>query len=162
MTNTKKFLLALIPVFIMIGVMVYTGAQAGGDKNLIVKLELAPTIELAKDLLAPYDEDHLRWLGLNTQLDFVFILTYSVLFFFALNYFLAISKWKPLAFLAFVPGLLDVIENIFILDFLNHDFTTQHFAFYYWCVHIKWGMIPFLVIASLGLIGLLFYKKVKD
>ena len=64
MKNTKPFLYCLVPVFIMIGVMIYTGSQAGGDKNIIVKLELAQDIDIAQALLAPYDEAHLQWLRL--------------------------------------------------------------------------------------------------
>ena len=165
MKNTKPFLYCLVPVFIMIGVMIYTGSQAGGDKNIIVKLELAQDIDIAQALLAPYDEVHLQWLRLNTQLDFVFILTYSMLFYFALVFWIskipAAKDWSQVPLLAFIPGLLDVVENLFILRFLNHDFSTTNFSLYYWCVHIKWGLIPFLLIPTLGLLALLIYKKIK-
>ncbi len=165
MKNTKPFLYCLVPVFIMIGVMIYTGSQAGGDKNIIVKLELAQDIDIAQALLAPYDEAHLQWLRLNTQLDFVFILTYSMLFYFAMVFWIskipAAKDWSQVPLLAFIPGVLDVVENLFILRFLNHDFSTTNFSLYYWCVHIKWGLIPFLLIPSLSLLALIIYKKVK-
>jgi hypothetical protein len=145
----------------MIGVMLYTGAQAGGDKDIIIKLELAPNIEAVQNMLAPYDATHTAWLRLNTQLDFVFILTYSLTFFFAFAYILEGKTWSRLAWLAFVPGLLDVVENNFILIFLQHDYSTPYFAIYYWCVHLKWGLIPVLLLPSLGLLVWLGYRGLK-
>lgn len=165
MTYAKKFLYSLIPVFLMIVVMLYTGAQAGGDKDIVIKLELAPNIETVQSLLAPYDEAHIQWLRLNTQLDFVFILTYSFVFFFAISWWLdkftQTDQWNQIPFLAFVPGILDVIENNFILVFLRHDFGTAYFNYYYWCVHIKWGLVPAMLVPSLGLLGLLIFKKAR-
>lgn len=166
MKNTKPFLYSLLPAFIMIGVMIYTSLHAGGDKNIIVKLELAKDVDVAQALLAPYDEAHLQWLRLNTQLDFAFLLSYSLVFYFALVYWLskipAARDWSQVPLLAFIPGVLDVVENLFILNFLNNDFTTKYFSLYYWCVHIKWGLIPFLLLPSLGLLALVIYKKVKS
>ena len=139
--------------------MLFTERQSGSDHGIIIKLELAPSLELVQKLTGSYDEPHIRWLRLNTELDFFYIISYTALFFFAfeglLERFSTTGKLKLLVFLAAIPGIFDVVENLFLLNFLNHDFRTPYFSIYYFSVHIKWALVcsfSFLALVQLGLI----------
>jgi hypothetical protein len=162
MMSTKgKFLISIVLVLSMGALMLYTESLAGGESGIIVKLELVPTLAEAEQLVAKYDDEHLQWLRVNTLLDFVFILTYTALFFFALkgllDLFGAVPNYLLLLGVASLPGVLDVVENIFILQFLDRDFSTSYFEVYYWCVHVKWTLVVIFILLSLGRLGLIIY-----
>ena len=164
MGNVKKYLISVLAVVIVSWLMLYTESKSDGEAGIIVKLELAPTIETVKHLLAPFDEEHISWLRVNTELDFLFIITYSALFFFALKGLLEgwgkTNQWKVFLPLAFAAGVLDVIENLFILNFLNRDFSTPFFSIYYIVVHLKWGLVAVFVLLSLIYLATLIREKV--
>jgi hypothetical protein len=146
----KKFLISLLAVIILAAGMLFTESKSGGEKGIIVKIELAPNIEEVQRLLAPFDEPHMEWLRQNTRLDFIFILTYTCLFYFAMKGWLErMGKWNKILLLAFLPGILDVVENLFILTFLNRDFATPYFTIYFWVVHLKWAFVTLFVLLSL-------------
>lgn len=162
MMSTKgKFLTSIMLVLGIGAFMLYAENQAGGESGIIVKLELAPTLHDVELLIANYDDEHLQWLRLNTLLDFLFILTYTALFFFAvkglLDLFGAVPNYLLLLGVASLPGFLDVVENTFILQFLNRDFSTSYFEVYYWCVHFKWVLVAVFILLSLGRLGFIIY-----
>ena len=163
MSSKNKFLISIVFVMAMTAVMLFTEGKSGGEQGIIVKLELAPNIQAVEQLIAKFDEEHIQWIRLNTQFDFIFILAYSSLFFFALKNFLEkLKKANPSALLlsiAFIPGVLDIVENFFILDFLNRDFSTPYFSIYYGCVHVKWGLVGVFVILGLVELGRIIYEK---
>lgn len=146
--------------------MLYAENQAGGESGIIVKLELAPTLHDVELLIANYDDEHLQWLRLNTLLDFLFILTYTALFFFAvkglLERFVTLQNYLPVLGAVSLPGFLDVVENTFILQFLGRDFSTSYFEVYYWCVHFKWVLVTMLVLACFANLGWIIYEKLTQ
>lgn len=164
MNNTTKFLISIVCVVLMAAVMLFTESKSGGEPGIVVKLELAPTIQEVEQLVMKYDEEHIQWLRLNTQFDFIFILTYSSLFFLALKSlierFKKVHQSGLLLGIVFVPGVLDVIENIFILNFLSRDFSTPYFSIYYWCVHAKWVLVAVFVLIALIQLGLIIRDKI--
>ncbi|MES2620451.1 MAG: hypothetical protein V4615_06330, partial [Bacteroidota bacterium] len=124
-----------------------------------------PTIHEVEQLVAKYDEEHLQWLRLNTLLDFLFILTYTSLFFFAvkglLERFAAVPDYRLLLGVVSLPAVLDVVENVFILQFLKHDFSTSYFEVYYWCVHLKWVLVTMFVLACFFQLAWIIYEKLS-
>ncbi len=163
MNSKNKFLISIVFVLAMAAVILFTESKAEGEQGIIVKLELAPNIQAVEQLVLKFDDEHIQWLRLNTQLDFIFILTYSSLFFFALKgLWKRLYKTNPSALLlcvAFVPGVLDVVENLFILGFLNRNFSTAYFSIYYGCVHAKWVLVGVFVLLSLIQLGWIIYEK---
>jgi hypothetical protein len=159
MSTTKKFLASLALVLIIGAGMLYTESKAGGESGIIVKLELAGNIEEVKYLLEPFTEQQIEWLRQNTRLDFIFILVYTSLFYFALKGLAERvgikNSWKWVLWLAFIPGILDVVENLFILNFLDHQFNTPYYNIYYWAVHAKWSLVGGLVLLSIIYLAML-------
>src|SRR5688500_10695468 len=153
MDTKRKFLIGIAMVVAVAGLMLYTESKSGGESRIIVKLELAGTIEEVEYLLLNYNEDQLEWLRINTQIDFLFLLTYTSLFLFGLKGLLESYGNKKernwMLLLALVPGILDAVENVFILNFLNRDFSTPYYNVYYWVVHLKWGLVAIFVLLCL-------------
>ena len=163
MNSKNKFLISILFVIAMAAVMLFTESKSEGEQGIIIKLELAPNIHAVEQLVSKFDDEHIQWLRLNTQLDFIFLLTYTSLFVFALKgLWERLYKTNPSALLlgfAFIPGVLDIVENFFILSFLNRDFSTSYFNIYYWCVHAKWVLVGAFVILSLIQLGWIIYGK---
>ena len=163
MNSKNKFLISIVFVLVMAAVMLFTESKSEGEQGIIIKLELAPNIQSVEQLVAKFYDEHILWLRLNTQLDFIFLLTYTSLFLFALKgLWERLFKTNPSALLlcvAFVPGVLDVVENLFLLDFLNRDFSTSYFSVYYWCVHAKWALVGVFVILSFIQLGWIIYER---
>lgn len=87
---------------------------------------------------------------LNTYYDFLFITVYTILFYLTYRVFqssMRIKASKLLVLLCLVPGLLDIVENIFLLDILNNPERTGLFNAYWIVVRAKWTfIIPFFII----------------
>ena len=163
MSNGKLFGISLVAVLLMAAVMLFTESQSGAEEGIIIKLELSPSLEQLESLLQNYNDEQLWWLRLNTLLDFVFIVCYSSLFFFSLkgvlNRSLMLRRFTYFSFLAFLPGILDVIENAFILSFLKRQFDTPFYEVYYWFVHAKWFLVTVCIVLSLIELGLMLKEK---
>ncbi|HLP52593.1 MAG TPA: hypothetical protein VK154_17010 [Chitinophagales bacterium] len=158
MTNTKLFLFSFVSFLMLTAGMLWTEQQAGCGK-VIIPLELESSIASFKQRIAACD---ITWLATNTQLDFLFLIAYSATLFFALR---ALSdKLSPLAWLTFLPGLFDTIENVLLLKFLYADqaqVTAGVYSIYYWCVRIKFGILIIVLLTLLALVGQWLYRKVK-
>ena len=165
MSNARKFLWSVAAVFAVAALLLFAEWQSGDDHGIIVKLELAPSIQEIEKLVSSYDDEHLQWLRLNTQLDFLFIVTYSSLFFFAATGLLEKMKrtgnLKWLTTITYVPAILDVIENAFILQFLQRDFGTLHFQLYHNCVITKWILVAAFVLLSIIYLGWIVYETIR-
>lgn len=86
----------------------------------------------------------------NTYYDFLFIIIYSLLFYFTYRVFqtsMRISKSKFWIILCFIPGILDIIENLLLLYLLNDNSNNFIFNVFWFIVRAKWTfVIPFFII----------------
>ncbi|HLP20840.1 MAG TPA: hypothetical protein VK174_11095 [Chitinophagales bacterium] len=158
MSNKKLFLFSFVSFLLVMAGMLWTEQQAGCGK-VIIPLELEPSIAAFKQRIAACD---ITWLATNTQLDFLFLIAYSATLFFALR---GLSdKLSPLAWLTFLPGVFDSIENVLLLKFLYADqaeISAGVYSIYYWCVRIKFGILIIILLTLLVLVGQWIYKKAK-
>jgi hypothetical protein len=160
MKNKKLFFASFIFFLVVLAGMLWTEKQSECQKDIIIPLELASSISAFKALLVISCK--LEWIEKNTQLDFVFIISYTLTFFFALRFLtqdleLAVTL-RPLIWLVMLPGILDAVENTLLIKFLYADANSVSdglYSLYYWCVHLKFAMI----IIILSIILVLFGKK---
>ena len=99
-------------------------------------------------------------LKMNTIVDYGFLVAYSLLTFFSLKLFLDVFQISPKKWwvyvLSFGTGLLDAVENYFLLK----TAIVQQEAYspvFFWAVRIKWAfaIVPILLIPMILLYGLI-------
>lgn len=131
----KLWILSLIPVLACISIFY-----------------LLPYVGVSNILLFQFSPDYIRFeklaslasaetLKTNNYFDFIFIISYSLLFVVTLKLILRaleIKFFKKIILLAIIPGSVDVLENIFFLTLLEKQ--SQYFEIYYWLVRIKWTL----------------------
>lgn len=149
MQNRYYFPVAFVFFLLIMAGMLWTEKRAECGSSIIIPLELAPDIESFKSLLAPACK--LEWIERNTKLDFMFLISYTLVILAAFHA-LANSpkdKWlKPVCILSVFPAVFDAVENIHLLKFLKVDIasvTTAEYSVYYWCVHLKFALLLFIV-----------------
>lgn len=149
MQNRYYFPSALTFFLLVMAGMLWTEKRSACGNDIIIPLELAPDIQSFKTLLLPTCK--LEWIERNTKLDFVFLISYTLVI---LAAFHALAKspkdvWlKPMCILSIFPGALDAVENIHLLRFLKADIasvTATEYSVFYWCVHIKFALLLFIV-----------------
>lgn len=102
----------------------------------------------------------------NTLWDYGFLLSYSLLTLFSFKIFLDVFQLKLRTWvyiLSFITGLLDAIENYFLLRTASLQ-QEQFSGIYYWAVRIKWGfaIIPaFLILMVLAYSLILLFRTRK-
>jgi hypothetical protein len=107
-------------------------------------------------------------LKMNTIVDFGFIVAYSLLAYFSFRQLLDVFQihfgWWVYA-LSFIPGLLDVIENLFLLK-TGMDEQVYFSWIFSWVVRLKWAfaIVPFLLIpiVMLYILVIVFRSKAND
>ncbi len=160
MKNKNLFFISFaIFIVTMIG-MLWTEKQSGCGKDIIIPLELAPSITAFKELLV--SSCRLEWIESNTYLDFVFILTYTATIFFAFRSLT--DSFKLPIWLVVLPGIFDAVENVHLLKFLRADannVSEMSFSIYYWCVYIKFGLLIVILLALLVLAIKALYTKLN-
>ena len=122
-------------------------------------LELAGTKEKAAAVLKGWGEEGKRIVRVNTLLDFLFIPCYTTLL--ALLWFLMASKTSRFgavstilnvwAWLMWVAGILDVIENLCMLSMMGREPTELLARLSQICATVKF-------VITVVLIGVLFRK----
>lgn len=151
MKNKYLFLISFVVFLITMQGMLYTEKLATCGAQIIVPLELAPSALVFKSLLK--SSCNLDWIERNTQLDFLFILTYTATIFFALKGLTESStrlksKQKYL-WVVILPGILDAIENVHLIKFLRLDISQINdasYSTYSLCVHVKFVLLIALVL----------------
>lgn len=97
----------------------------------------------------------------NTELDFFFILIYTLLFLFSAKIFefslqTRFNRYSYL--LCIIPGIADLLENYLLLDMLDYQATGIKYKAYYWAVRFKWTVVIGFILMSLTI--LLYYGLV--
>lgn len=161
MKNKYLFLISFVVFLITMAGMLYTEKLATCGEKIIIPLELAPSAIAFKNLLI--SSCNLDWIERNTQLDFLFILTYTATIFFALKGLTESSIWlkskQKYLWLVILPGVLDAIENVHLIKFLRLDISQisdASYSTYSWCVHVKFVLLIVLVLT----IGALSVKEI--
>lgn len=166
MKNKYLFLISFVVFLITMQGMLYTEKLANCGAQIIIPIELAPTAIAFKDLLN--SSCNLDWIERNTQLDFLFILTYTATIFFALKALTEYSSWfkskQKYLWLVFLPGILDAIENVHLIKFLRLDISqisSASYNIYTFCVHTKFVMLIVLLLLIVTLTAKATYHHVK-
>jgi hypothetical protein len=162
----KKWVFWIISLLLTI-VCVFINQQYFPMKEMI-KLEFASSPEdMSNHIMAiglpPVSCYHI--LLMNTIVDYGFLVSYSLLTFFSFKLFLDVFQLsvKPwVYFLSFMTGLLDAIENYFLIK----TALAQEEIFspvFFWAVRIKWAaaLIPLLLIPIVMLYALLLLFRAR-
>jgi hypothetical protein len=115
--------------------------QEKTDPQVLLKLEFSTSSSQVEALLL-YNSCLIPGLEVSVHRDFIFILCYTVLFIFS---WLVLRQYQEklfpsMALLIFVslPGICDIIENLFLLKFLKSNGTIDVPMLYIVAVRLKW------------------------
>jgi hypothetical protein len=131
--------------FATLGVLVLMTKLKDYSFPLILKVEFAANQAVFHDLIWGNGESLAAQLIRNTRLDFIFITAYSLLFLFTFKLVLELTETKSrlvYLLLAFIPGILDVIENLFLLHMAGHPDGISKLGFWLYksVVTLKWTL----------------------
>lgn len=141
--------IAALFCILMMSAMRWQGAvlKTVDSPRAIVDLELANEPQRVQALLSNWNIQDVR---LNIQIDFLFIVAYTV--FLALAADGMATKWRfssmqflgwLMARLAFIAGILDIAENLLMLQTIE-----QHYS------HLSLSLTRFAALTKFGLVGL--------
>ena len=157
--HTKNFLLALAATIIWFFIM-----RPFTPPN-IVAFELAGSVASAQEIISDWGPDQIDKVKTGIYFDFGFILAYCSAFMFAcraasnfsgVQFF--IKTGQQLAWIVWIAGLCDAIENIALLKTLNEvTQTSTSIAFYF--ATIKFGILLIaLIFVLISLVAGIFTK----
>ena len=110
----------------------------------ILKIEFSGSMDAFQHLVQG-QEDKLQ---ANTLLDFLFVVVYTLLFLVSLKVSalsLQTDLKKRYYVICLLPGFFDIIENVSLLDLLDHR-RASSFEWFYTAVRVKWALvIPFIL-----------------
>jgi hypothetical protein len=171
MNKKRGILILLAGTIIMMVVMAKTGASLNTAATPLGILDLEFAYNNAKTAavlnawsLQPGNTiDNISAAKINTYLDFIFLLFYSLLLFFTCDKIAVINKSKTgvsIANGAIWAGLLDIVENGGMLMTLSGNGSATVAFITSFCSIIKWGLAIAAVLYALGgIIQLTFQKK---
>ena len=150
MNNDKQLTKVTNQWFIMLLFVVGIGSAFYWYSDIEVKnigeIQFSQTLSFFNNNIQMY----LNNIKCNTLYDFVFIISYSVLFYFTYRVFqssMRISVSKLWIFICLIPGAFDIIENILLLNLLDHLDQRWLFNTFWFVVRAKWTfVIPFVLI----------------
>ena len=128
----------------------------------MIPLEFASSANQMQHFISTIDKDPQRCYDIlyhNTLWDYGFLLSYSLLTLFSFNIFLDVFQLRLrnwVYILSFITGLLDAVENYFLLRTASLQ-QEQFSGIYYWAVRIKWG---FAIIPALLILMVLLYSLI--
>lgn len=158
-----KLLLSFLAMALMIFVMRWQGETLVTEVSPrgIIDLEFARTTERLQQLQAVWQWKDLQ---LNIFLDFIFISAYT--WFFATSAIRVKKHWDwtriSLLFitLAYLAGMLDVVENIFMYIAFTNNIGASGLKFIFYCAKVKFILIAVLIFYLL--ISIPFMRKKKQ
>ncbi len=128
----------------------------------ILDIEFAKTSEKLSKLKAGWNKKDVIT---NIYLDFLFIISYTWFFILACLYIKKRTNAKTIASvfitIAVLAGVLDVIENCFMLFAMDHSKNAQALKFTYYAALLKFILIGILFIYFILSISFLSLKKIK-
>lgn len=158
---TKKFLFALGATVIWFFVM-----RPFTPPN-IVAFELAGTVDAAQSIISNWTPEQISNVKTSIYLDFVFILAYCSAFMYASRAAAAFSGIDFLikvahqsAWVIWVAGMCDAIENICLLNTLN-EITERNVAIAYYSATVKFSILLVALVFVLICVTAGFFRKLK-
>lgn len=137
-------------------------------KTGILSLEFAKTKQQADIIATSWKNERVHYTAIvNTSVDFIFIFFYS-LFLFACCYWFSLKQTgivkklsQTIALLGLTAGLLDCVENYFLLKMLSFTISNFETAFTFWIAAVKFSLAALAVIWILIQPALLLFPKPK-
>lgn len=126
----------------------------------MIRIEFATDCKNLEALLGNYPP---ALLHRNLRVDYAFIFCYSFLFYMSVLLFWDLLRLPKRGFLllAFLPGLLDVIENVQLAR-LKHHCVQGLFDQLFMVVRVKWGLvIPFFTFTIVTVLYLAYVAADK-
>lgn len=156
---------------IMIGVMRWHGnplTKTATTKAGIVALEFAKTKQRADEITTIWSNAGLQQHAINnTYIDFNFIFFYS-LFLFSANWLFSIKQKSVIkkaiqliALCGLTAGLLDIIENFFLLKMLHLNISNSEAYITWWLAAIKFTFVAIALLCLFINLILLPFRKPK-
>jgi hypothetical protein len=173
----KKYVLLILlaGTAVMIVVMTKTGAtlKTTVTPKGILDLEFANTISKAMIVTRAWapagSTDNINAAKINTYLDFIFLIFYSLFLFFTCKKIGRISSGSfgkagmLIAKGALIAGFLDILENAGMLYTLSGHLSGDITLFTTTCSRIKWGLALIAVLYCLsGLVYLVSQQKLRS
>jgi hypothetical protein len=166
MTGKNGWIFLIIINLVMTGIMLYTGSplKTPATPHGIIDLEMAADASAAQNILNFWDNDIsqqrdvLEAARINTYWDFLFLLCYSLLFYFAckrlLYHFNTPGVWSFLCktglVLSVMTGLLDILENTGMLISLRGNVSDQTAMLTASASMIKWILVGWMILFLLS------------
>lgn len=155
----------------MMSVMRWHGkplTQSPLTKAGILSLEFAKTKQQSDAITTTWKDKQVHYTAIvNTSIDFVFIFFYS-LFLFAASYWFSLKQKgimkklsQSIALFGLTAGLLDTIENYFLLKMLAFTASDAETVFTFWIAAIKFLLAAIAVVWILLQLLLLLIPKPK-
>lgn len=156
---------------IMMSVMRWQGnalSESPRTKAGILSLEFAKTKQQSDAITTNWKNKQVHYTAIvNTSVDFVFIFFYS-LFLFAASYWFSLRQKgsmkklsQKIALFGLTAGLLDCVENYFLLKMLKYTASDAETNFTFWIASIKFVLAAIAVLWILLQVLLLFIQKLK-
>ncbi len=148
----KNLSVAAIGAILMAVILRYQGSSLKTPESprAIIDLEFADTPQRLHELLLRWDISVVK---MNIWLDFLFIVAY-VLFLSIAAEFCA-GKWNNhilkqtglfLARAAYVAGIFDIAENLFMLQSINGNYTNVSLQLTFYCAAIKFILAAIIIL----------------
>ena len=150
--SSVYLLLASLFSLIMIIILRWQGKEliTALTPSGILALEFANTPEKLSSIVSVWNQDTVRN---NILIDFLFIIAYT--WFFILGVAKSISQWTSRFMqqlgvigirMAFLAGILDIIENILMLQSINGHYSVSSLQLTMYCAAIKFGIVILLLL----------------
>lgn len=171
MKSISFVIVLLAGTIIMTGVMRWHGnslTKTASTKAGIVALEFAKTKQRADETTTTWSNAGLQQHAINnTYIDFIFIFFYS-LFLFSANWLFSIKQnsfikktTQLIALCGLTAGLLDIIENFFLLKMLQYNISNSEAFITWWLAAIKFTLVAIALLSIFIHLILLPFRKPK-
>ncbi len=171
MKNIYLVIILFAGTIIMIGAMRWHGnllTTTANTKAGIVALEFAKTKQRANEITNTWSNAGLQQHAINnTYIDFIFIFFYS-LFLFSANWLFSIKQHsfikkliQLIALCGLTAGLLDCMENFFLLKMLHLNISNNEALITWWLAAIKFSFVTTALLSILINLLLLPFRKPK-
>lgn len=171
---SSKILLAILLLSIAVAVFPWLTMRSIDSRltenpphSGIVAFELARTAERAQTIVDGWGPELSILARKSLTVDFIFIPAYASLFFsitMLMSLLLGASPalWvRRAAFLPFVSGLADVVENVFLLVVLKspHGVSDLYPRIASWCATLKFGLLALVVVVWIVIVPIWLMKR---
>lgn len=120
----------------------------------LYKLELATSDATFRGIMRQYELTDVVMENVIYN-DYLYILSYTLLFYLSIKVIIYSEKIKKRSFLGIftiLPGCIDTLQNLLALEIINHSGLRSKFYVYEYLIWIKWLIIiPFIILVIIAL-----------